>query len=55
MAKYVATIYYTGQVDGEGETEEEAIENARIELPFNYDTEDITVEKCDEEESHDKS
>lgn len=49
MAKYVATIYYTGSAEGEGETEEEAIENARIELPFYYDTE------CDEEGTHDKS
>lgn len=55
MAKYIAYIYYSGCVEAEGDTEEEAIDYARNQLPFSCDTEDdITVQPCDREEEQDE-
>lgn len=49
MAKFVASIYYSGCVEAEGETEEEAIDNARNQLLFSSDEDYIVVEKCEED------
>ena len=48
--KYLATVYYSGDCCAIGNTEQEAIENAKNELPFNeVDIARIDIDECDED------
>mgnify|MGYP007026723516 FL=1 len=48
--KYLATVYYSGDCYAIGNTEQEAIENAKNGLPFNeVDIIRIDIDECDED------
>ena len=48
--KYLATVYYSGDCCAIGSNEQEAIENAKNELPFNeVDIARIDIDECDED------